>query len=55
MEIQGMCEGFEARDQARQEINTRMMQTIKGGHEKEVNSMMEQIARYEVELGKHSH
>ena len=41
MEIQGICEGFEARDKAREEINSRMIQAIKGGHEKEVNSLMD--------------
>jgi hypothetical protein len=29
-----------------------MIQAIKGSHEKEVNSLMEQQARLEVELGK---
>jgi hypothetical protein len=41
MEIQTLCEGFEARDQARTEINQRMIQAIKTSHEKEISGMLE--------------
>jgi hypothetical protein len=39
LEIQGLCEGFEARDQARSEMNSRLISTIKSSHEKEVQNL----------------
>ena len=47
-----MCEGFEARDVARQEINQRMMQAVKTSHEKEIQACMEAQARLELEISK---
>ena len=39
--IQALCEGFEARDLARQEMQQRMVQAVKAQAEREVRMQME--------------
>ena len=39
--IQALCEGFEARDLARQEMHQRMVQAVKAQAEREVRMQME--------------
>ena len=46
LEIQALCEGFEARDKARAEINQRMIQSVKSSFEKEIEALREAYERF---------
>ena len=46
LEIQALCESFEAMDKARAEINQRMIQSVKVSFEKEIDALREAYERF---------